>query len=241
MMIKLNCSLCLPNTLKVRSRIRVFKLVPQSFLLHQMFGILESSLTLQCPWTITLKKVCQSSFFQIRNLSSIRKMLPKSTAEILVHAFIISRLDNGNALLNGISEQQIHKLQIVQNSAARVLTNTHKFDHITPVRRELHWLPIRERIQYKAALLTWKARNNMAPSYISELLTPYIPPRTLRSSDKCLLETPRTSSTSLGDRAFSVAAPVLWNSLPLHLRQTNSLYKFKTGLKTFLFNVAYKS
>ena len=81
----------------------------------------------------------------------------------------------------------------------------------------------------------------MAPSYISELLTPYIPPCTLRSSDKCLLETPRTSSTSLGDRAFSVAAPVLWNSLPLHLRQTNSLYKFKTGLKTFLFNVSYKS
>ena len=92
-------------------------------------------------------------------------MLPKSTAEILVHAFITSRLGNGYALLNGISEQHIHKLQIVQNSAARVLTNTRKFDHITPVRRELHWLPIRKRIQYKTALLTWKASNNMAPSY----------------------------------------------------------------------------
>ena len=121
-----------------------------------------------------------------------------------MHAFITSRLDNGNALLNGISEQQIHKLQIVQNSAACVLTNTRKFDHITPVRRELHWLPIRERIQYTTALLTWKARNNMTTSYISELLTPYIPPGTLRSSDKCLLETPRTSSTSLGDRTRTV-------------------------------------
>ena len=108
-------------TLKVRSRIRVFKLVPQSFLLHQMLVTLESSLTLQCPWTITLKKVCQSSFFQIRNLSSIRKMLPKSTAEILVHAFITSRLDNRNALWNGISEQQIHKLQIVQNLSSLCL------------------------------------------------------------------------------------------------------------------------
>ena len=65
------------------------------------------------------------------------------------------------------------------------------------------------------------------------LLTPYIPPRTLRSSDKCLLETPSTSSTSLGDHAFSVAAPVLWNSLPLHLRQTNCLYKFKQDSRLF--------
>ena len=148
-----------------------------------MFGILEPSLTLQCPWTITLKKVCQSSFFS-NSQSSIRKMLPKSTAEILVHAFITSRLDNGNALLNGISEQQIHKLHIVQNSAARVLKKT--LANSTTLRLfegnftgcPYAWYAKRynTKPRYKTALLTWKARNNMAPSYISELLTPYIPP-----------------------------------------------------------------
>ena len=103
-----------------------------------------------------IKKVCQSAYFQIRNLSSIRKLLSKDTAEILMHAFVTSRLDNGNALLNGISEQQLKKLQLVQNSAARVLTKTRKYDHITPILKNLHWLPIRDRIKYKTLLLTWK-------------------------------------------------------------------------------------
>ena len=82
--------------------------------------------------------------------------------------------------------------------------------------------------------------NNMAPSYITELLTPYTPTRSLRSSDKSLLVVPRTKS-SLGDRAFSVVAPKLWNSLPTDLRQATSLHHFKRELKTFLFNNAYVS
>ena len=187
-----------------------------------------------------IKKVCQSAYFQIRNLSSIRKLLSKDTAEILMHAFVTSRLDNGNALLNGITEQQLKKLQLVQNSAARVLTMTRKFDHITPILINLHWLPVRYRIQYKTLLITWKGLNNMAPSYITELLSPYTPKRSLRSSDQSLLAVPRTKS-SLGDRSFSVVAPKLWNSLPTDLRQANSLHYFKTGLKTFLFNNAYVS
>ena len=157
-----------------------------------------------------------------------------------MHAFVTSRLDNGNALLNGISDQQLKKLQLIQNSAARVLTNTRKYDHITPVLKELHWLPVRERIKYKTLLLTWKGLNNMAPSYITDLLSPYTPTRSLRSSDKFLLTVPRTKS-SIGDRAFSAVAPKLWNSLPADLRQSTSLHHFKTGLKTFLFKTAYVS
>ena len=71
-----------------------------------------------------------------------------------------------NALLNGISDQQLKKL--VQNSAARVLTKTRKYDHITPVLKNLYWLPVCDRMKYKTLLLTWKGLNGMAPSYITE-------------------------------------------------------------------------
>ena len=107
------------------------------------------------------------------------------------------------------------------------------FYMLTPILKDLHWLPVRERINFKLLLLTWKAINGLAPSYISNLLVPYKPVRALRSSDKHLLTVPRTSST-LGDRAFSVAAPTLWNSLPLDIRCCDSLQSFKTLLKTHL-------
>ena len=175
-----------------------------------------------------LQKVCQSSYFQIRNINTIRKLLPQETAENLVHAFIYtSCLDNGNALLNGISEHHLKKLQLVQNAAARVL------------RTYTGYLRVK-RIKYKTLLLTWKGLNNVAPSYISDLLSPYSPARSLRSADKQLLTIPRTKS-SIRDHAFSVSAPKLWNSLPTEIRQKDCLQHFKSGLKTFLFNVAYFS
>ena len=88
-------------------------------------------------------------------------------------------------------------------------------------------------------LLTWNlALNGLAPSYISNLLAPYQPVRVLRSSDKHLLAVPRTSS-ALGDRAFSVAAPTLWNALPLDIICCDSLQSIKTLFKTHLYNKVY--
>ena len=148
-----------------------------------------------------------------------------------MHAFVTSRLDNGNALLNGLSEQQLKKLQLIQNSAARILTKTRKYDHITPILKNLHWLPVRDRIKHKTLLLTWKGLNGMVPSYVTELLSSHTPTR--RSSVKSLISVPRTKSP-LGDRAFSVVAPKLWNSLPTDPRQATSLHHFKSGLKAYL-------
>ena len=185
-----------------------------------------------------VKKVCQSSYYHIRNISSIRKLLSDDTAAILVHAFITSRLDHGNSLLYGISGKLLDKLQRAQNAAARVLTRSRKYDHITPTLMKLHWLPIRKRIEFKILLLTWKSLNGLAPSYIEHLLTPYLPSRTLRSSSKFLLCTPKTVS-SYGDRAFSSSAPKLWNLLPLDIRCSKSLSGFKSSLKTYLFKSSY--
>ncbi len=93
-------------------------------------------------------------------------MLSVSDAEKLVHAFMTFRLDYCNALLGGCPASSINKLQIVQNAAARVLTRSRKYDHITPI---LHWLPIKFRISYKILLLAYKAINDLAPAYCCEL------------------------------------------------------------------------
>ena len=163
------------------------------------------------------------------------------TASILVHGLNTSRLDNGNALLYGISNTLPDKLQQTQNAAARVLSKTRKYDHINPTLIQLHWLPIPQGIQFKILLLTWKSLNGLAPSYLSQLLTPHVPTpctRTVRSSDKLLLKTPKTFS-SYGDRAFSSCAPKLWKSLPMDIRSCVSISAFINRLRTYLFRTAY--
>jgi hypothetical protein len=103
---------------------------------------------------------------------------------------------------------------------------------------ELHWLPIVQRIDYKVALITFKALSSDRPAYLRELVREYEPTRVLRSVDRRLLHTPfrRTSSAM---RAFSHAAPVTWNKLPLFIRQSTTVETFKKLLKTELFRTAY--
>ena len=83
-----------------------------------------------------------------------------------MHAFS-SRLDYCNSLLYGVSDELLRKLQVIQNAATRVVTVAKKFDHITPVLRELHWLPVRERIRFKLAMIVYKCLHGLAPPYLS--------------------------------------------------------------------------
>ena len=80
----------------------------------------------------------------------------------------------------GISKHPLLKLQSVQNAAARLVTSS-KFDHVTPLLKDLHWLPIAERIKFKILLLTFKGLHDLSPSYIKDLLTPYCPVHMFRS------------------------------------------------------------
>ena len=130
-------------------------------------------------------------------------------------------------------------LQYVHNSAARVLTRPKPWEPITPILARLHWLPVKSRITYKVLLLTYKSHHGLAPQYLSDLLHQPATRRRLRSTGKGLLATPRTDLRTFGDRAFSVAAPTLWNSLPKDIRDSPTLDIFKTALKTHLFSTAY--
>lgn len=186
-----------------------------------------------------ITSLCRSCYMHIRNISKIRPFLTRKATEQLIHAFISSRLDNLNALLIGLPDHLLSRLQKIQNNAARIVTRTRKYDSITPILISLHWLPIKYRIKYKITLLTFKCLHNLAPVYLSELLVPYKPSRSLRSEGDNLLLEQSVNTVRFGERTFKYCAPKLWNSLPQYMRVCDNLESFKSNLKTILFKEAY--
>lgn len=126
--------------------------------------------------------VVETSFYQLREIAKAKPYLPPRDLKTLIHAFIASRLDYCNSLYLGLQHSSLHRLQLVQNAAARLLTGVRMYEHITPVLANLHWLPVKYRIDFKILVLTFKVLNNKAPSYLNELLNIYDPQRALRSS-----------------------------------------------------------
>ena len=121
---------------------------------------------------------------------------------------------------------ELYRLQKNQNTAARILTFSRKSCHVTPILQELHWLPVNQRIVFKLLMIVCKFIYNIAPSYLSELLSQYSPTRRLRSGNKQLLQEAK-SNRSWGDRSFTIAAPRLWNELPFNIRIAKSITVFK--------------
>ena len=119
---------------------------------------------------------------------------------------------------------------MTQNSAARLIMRQRRRDHITPILIALHWLPIRLRVMYKLLVLTFLAIHNLAPAYITDLISIYEPGRQLRSASRALLAVPHHNLERFGRRGFSVNAPRLWNDLLDNLRVIDSVILFKRHL-----------
>ena len=182
-----------------------------------------------------ITQTCRTAYAAIRQISTIRQYLTTSATKTLVCAFVLSRLDYCNSLLSGSPQNLLKKLDKVQYSAARLVMQARKTDHITPILRSLHWLPIHARIEYKIGVLCHNFFSDLSPLYLSSCLTVYAPCRNLRSSsDDRILCVPRTKS-KFGDRSFSCFAPKFWNSLPQNIRHIHSTASFKSALKTYLF------
>ncbi|XP_077985105.1 uncharacterized protein LOC144439744 [Glandiceps talaboti] len=186
-----------------------------------------------------IKNTCNSIYNHLRRIGSIRKYITNKACQTLIHAILSAKLDYGNALLYGLPDNYIALLQRTQNTAARIVTRSKKFTHITPTLRDLHWLPVHFRIEFKILLLTYKAQNNKAPGYISELIEEYKPQRSLRSAKKSLLVQRTFNTKTYGGRAFTICAPKLWNDLPQDIRQSTSLEIFKKRLKHHMFMRAF--
>jgi hypothetical protein len=191
-------------------------------------------------FTNHVNNICHSANYHLYCIGKIRHLLDEKACKAAIISLVISRLDYANSLLYGSNDVLLKRLQRIQNNAARLITKTKKFNHVTPLLMELHWLPIHVRIEYKLLLIVYKCMNGLAPNYMASLLKKYVPTRSLRSSnDTTLLIQYRPKRTSFGGRAFKFSAPHLWNTLPAPLREINSLSNFKTSLKTYLFRKTY--
>ena len=185
-------------------------------------------------------EVVRSCTYHTRALHHIRPLLTLDVAKSVGHSIVTSRLDYANALLHGTSTSNLHRLQVAQNSLARADCQVSRSVSATElhVRRQLHWLPVRQRISYKLAVITYKTILTKTPAYVSDIIHEYHPTRTLPSAYKLLLVVPRMPLT-LSAKAFYVSAPSVWNSLSYNCRSAELLGTFKRLLKTELFDIAY--
>ena len=194
-------------------------------------------------------KVCQSASYSLYRIGKIRKLLDRTTTEKMIHAFVSSHLDYCNSLLYGIDHQQLARLQLIQNSAARMVTRTRKYEHITPILIDLHWLPVSARIEFKSLVITYNILNGTAPRYLSSLVNHQSLPEPIcianRTRQRCghsteiRLEPGSFTQRTFGARSFAYFSPQLWNALPNDIRATPSLNAFKSHLKTYLFRKHY--
>ena len=189
-------------------------------------------------------------FFHIRSLSKVCPYIDYKAASSIAVCLILSKLAYCNSLLSGLPQKQIKRLQAVQNAAARTVMKCknkrkqqqqqqqQKTDHITPILRQLHWLPIQKRICHKILSATYRSVHDNTPLYLSDLLQKHNPSRLLRSAPRSLLDVPgpRDSKTKrYGQRAFRYVAPSLWNVLPESIKEKDSIQSFRPSLKTHFF------
>ena len=175
-----------------------------------------------------VKKVC---FHKLRQIARMRYFLSTKQLTILIQAVITTSLDYCNALYFGCYKTVISQLQLIQNRACRVIFGLKKRESVSDKLKSLHWLKVDERIQFKVLLLVFKCLHGIAPPYISEL----IPLNNLNSTRQSSYYIPRGSC----DRAFSSAAPKLWNQLPYEIKESKTIENFKRSLKTHLFKKCY--
>ena len=157
----------------------------------------------------------------MHDIRRIRTFLTMESTKVLVHAFIMGRIDYCNSLFYGL--------------LTRLICSTPRFSHVTPVLFALHWLPVKFRIDFKILIITFRAIHGQAPPYICNLINVRnFSMYGLRSNSELLLVPPSTKTKkTLSDGAFTAAASSLWNKLPSAIRDEDNIKRFKSKLKTF--------
>ena len=193
-----------------------------------------------------VKRTCKACFLQMHDLRRIRQYLTLEVTVLAANALVSSRLDYCNSLFRGLSCFNLHKLQSIQNTLARIVTNHRRYAHVTLILKQLHWLPVKYRCMFKTATLDYKYLHSGSPSYFEPFLSLSSCSYSTRSGhpDHQYLTVPpfRPSvfkSVKHFDHSFGFDAPKIWNELPHDVRSATSVASFRKKLKTYLFAKAY--
>jgi len=154
-------------------------------------------------------KTVSSCFSVLRQIRSIRRSVSKPVLRSLVASLVLTKLDYGSATLAGLPRRLLDRLQSALNAAARLVCSARKYDHITPLLNDLHWLRYPDRITFRLAVLAYRCQHGLAPSYLSSELQRVADVdahRRMRSASTAALTVPRTRLSTVGDRAYPVAA-----------------------------------
>ena len=209
-------------------------IIPQSSTLRNLGVVFDQQMNMDQY----ISKLCQTINWQIRNLYRIRRYIDQETCANIVRAMLLSRLDSCNVLFNNIAQRDLDRLQRLQNKCARLVFMPLGRTNISPIFKKLHWLRIKDRISFKTLLYVYKSLNGLFPRYIDACLTvkrPWEGSVKTPTDHGFNLRVPRSNKCA-GDRAFSVAAPLKWNTIPIHIRSAPSVTIFKSHLKTNLYS-----
>jgi len=185
--------------------------------------------------------VLSSCYSALRQIRSIMPFLSSHALNALVTALVHSRLDYCNVVFAGLPACDIQRLQSVLNTPVRLVAGSSRCDHTFSLLRDRHWLPVKQRVEYKLCMTVHRCLYGDAPSYLLDMITSSADATVragLRSAASSTVAVPRTMS-SLADRSFAVAGQRAWNRLPPPLRRVHSAADFKRQLKTFLFDCAF--
>ena len=213
-------------------------IIPTSHTLKSLGVTFDSTLS----FNQHIATVCKTSNFHLRSMCHVRSCLPPDILRTVACSIVSAKLDYCNSLYHGTTKVNIAKLQLVQNSLARLVTGKRKYDHIASTIKALHWLPVSYRITYKLCTLVHKTLATSQPSYLSSLLHRHQPTMNLRSATHHRLVVPDIANfrTKFSRRSFTYSAPTAWNNLPADITDPSlSRDVFAKRLKTHLFKLAY--
>jgi hypothetical protein len=198
--------------------------------------ILDQNLSLKQQ----IRAKCCTASKSLNMIRRIRKTLTLDACKSLVQSLVIVHIDYCNSIYYGLPEATLKPLQSIQNQAAKLILRRSKYSSSSTCLKELHWLPVKERINFKILVIVFKTLNGLGPHYFRDMFKIKQSKYSLRTvnSSSLTLEIPKCR-TSFGKRAITVAGPRLWNGLPRQLQQTQDLLSFRKTLKTVLFKRAF--